>query len=91
MQTMTLYQAASSPNSRRVRIFLAERGINVPLVAADLGKGEHTEAYRAINSRRVVPTLVLEDGTSIGEVLAIWRYLEETHLRSSARRRRSRR
>jgi glutathione S-transferase len=80
MQTPTLYQSASSPNSRRVRIFLAEKGIDIPLVAVDLGKGEqHTEAYRAINSRRVVPTLVLEDGTSIGEVPAIWRYLEETH------------
>ena len=44
------------------------------------GKGEqHGEAYRAINPRRVVPTLVLEDGTVIGEVLAIWRYLEEAY------------
>ena len=80
MQTLTLYQSASSPNSRRVRIFLAEKGLDIPLVEVDLGKGEqHTEAYRAINSRRVVPTLVIEDGTSIGEVPAIWRYLEERH------------
>lgn len=80
MQTLMLYQSASSPNSRRVRIFLAEKGIDIPLVAVDLGKGEqHTEAYRVINARRVVPTLVLEDGTSIGEVPAIWRYLEEAH------------
>ena len=76
--TLKLYHAPSSPNSRRVRIFLAEKGISVPLVAIDLGKGEQdAEAYRAINPRRVVPTLVLEDGTAIGEVLAIWRYLEE--------------
>jgi len=76
--TFKLYHAPSSPNSRRVRIFLAEKGISVPLAAVDLGKGEqHAEAYRAINPRRVVPTLVLADGTAIGEVLAIWRYLEE--------------
>jgi glutathione S-transferase len=49
-------------------------------VPVDLAKGEqHSDAYRAINPRRVVPTLVLEDGTAIGEVLAIWRYLEEVY------------
>jgi glutathione S-transferase len=78
--TMKLYQSASSPNSRRVRIFLAEKGLSIPLVAIDLGKGEqHSEFYRSINPRRVVPTLVLEDGTAIGEVPAICRYIEETH------------
>ncbi|MEA2650078.1 MAG: glutathione S-transferase [Candidatus Binataceae bacterium] len=78
--TIRLYQSTSSPNSRRVRIFLAEKGLSIPLVAVDLGKGEqHSEAYRAINPRRVVPTLVLEDGTAIGEVPAICRYIEEIH------------
>jgi len=78
VENLTLYHSASSPNSRRVRIFLAEKGLKVPLVAVDLGKGEqHSEAYRAINPRRVVPTLVLEDGTAIGEVPAIMRYLDE--------------
>lgn len=76
--TLQLYHAAGSPNSRRVRIFLAEKGLAIPLVAIDMGKGEqHAEAYRSINPRRVVPTLVLEDGTAIGEVPAILRYLEE--------------
>jgi glutathione S-transferase len=61
-----------------VRIFLAEKGLKIPLVAIDLGKGEqHSEFYRAINPRRVVPTLVLDDGTAIGEVPAIMRYLDE--------------
>jgi len=78
--TIRLYQSTSSPNSRRVRIFLAEKGLSIPLVAVDLGKGEqHSDAYRAINPRRVVPALVLEDGTAIGEVPAICRYIEETH------------
>jgi glutathione S-transferase len=77
---MKLYHSASSPNSRRVRIFRAEKGLSIPLVAVDLGKGEqHSDAYRAINPRRVVPTLVLEDGTAIGEVPAICRYIEEAH------------
>jgi glutathione S-transferase len=75
---LTLYHSASSPNSRRVRIFLAEKGLIVPLVPVDLGKREQdSQAYRAINPRSLVPTLVLEDGTAIGEVLAIWRYLED--------------
>ena len=79
-KTMKLYQNAGSPNSRRVRIFLAEKGLSIPLIPIDLSKGEqHSDAYRAINSRRVVPTLVLEDGTAIGEVPAILRYLEEVH------------
>jgi glutathione S-transferase len=77
---MKLHHSASSPNSRRVRIFLAEKGLSIPLVTVDLGKGEqHSDAYRAVNPRRVVPTLVLEDGTAIGEVPAICRYIEEVH------------
>ena len=44
--TLRLYHAPSSPNSRRLRIFLAEKGMSVPLVAVDLAKGEqHAEAY----------------------------------------------
>jgi glutathione S-transferase len=56
--TLRLYHSPPSPNSRRVKIFLAEKGLKIPLVAVDLGKGEqHSEAYRTINPRRVVPTL----------------------------------
>jgi len=78
LDTLKLYHSTSSPNSRRVRIFLAEKGLKVPNVAIDLGKGEqHSASYRAINPRRVVPTLVLQDGTAIGEVPAIMRYLDE--------------
>src|SRR5271169_1909016 len=77
---MKLYHSASSPNSRRVRIFLAEKGLEIPLITVDLGKGEqHSDAYARINPRRVVPTLVLADGTAIGEVPAILRYLEEAY------------
>jgi len=77
---MKLYQSNASPNSRRVRIFLAEKGISMPLVPVDLGaKEQFSDAYAAINPRRVVPTLVLEDCTVIGEVPAIQRYLEEIY------------
>lgn len=77
---MKLYQSNGSPNSRRVRIYLAEKGISMSVVPVDLGAGEQfSEAYAAINPRRVVPALVLDDGSTIGEVPAIIRYLEETH------------
>ena len=77
---LKLHEASSSSNSRRVRIFLAEKGICVSRVPVDLGAKEQlSEAYTRINPRRVVPTLVLEDGTAIGEVPAILRYLEEAH------------
>ncbi|GIQ75635.1 glutathione S-transferase family protein [Bradyrhizobium sp. RD5-C2] len=77
---MRLYQSSSSPNSRRVRIYLAEKGITMPLVPVDLGAREQfSDAYAAINPRRVVPTLVLDDGTAIAEVPAIVRYLEEAY------------
>jgi glutathione S-transferase len=78
--SMKLYQSNGSPNSRRVRIFVAEKGISMPIVPVDLGAREQfSQAYAAVNPRRVVPTLVLDDGTAIGEVPAILRYLEEIH------------
>jgi glutathione S-transferase len=77
---MKLYEWTGSPNSRRVRIYLAEKGLAIPRVPVDLdAKDQFSPEYTAINPRRVVPTLVLEDGTAIGEVLAIWRYLEESY------------
>ena len=65
---LKLYHSAASPNSRRVRILLAEKGLTVPFVPVDLANGEqHSDAYRAINPRRLVPSLVLADGTAIGD------------------------
>ena len=75
---LKLYQSNGSPNSRRVRIYVAEKGVELTQVPVDLGaKEQFSEAYVAINPRRVVPTLVIEDGTAIGEVPAIMRYLDE--------------
>jgi glutathione S-transferase len=77
---LKLYESSASPNSRRVRIFLAEKGICAARIPVDLGaKEQFSEAYGRINPRRVVPTLLLDDGTSIGEVPAILRYLEEAY------------
>jgi glutathione S-transferase len=77
---MKLYHASGSPNSRRVRILIAEKGLNIELVPVDLGaKEQFSDGYRAVNPRVVVPTLVLDDGTAIGEVPAIMRYLDEAY------------
>jgi len=77
---LTLYESKASPNSRRVRIFLAEKGLDIPTKTVNLGEKEQfSAAYVAINPRRQVPALVLQDGTTIGEVPAIWRYVEEAY------------
>jgi glutathione S-transferase len=77
---MRLYDAGRAPNPRRVRIFLAEKGIAVPLVPLDLNRLEHrTPAYAAINPLRQSPALELDDGTVIAESVAICRYFEELH------------
>jgi glutathione S-transferase len=77
---MRLYDAGRAPNPRRVRIFLAEKGISVPLVPLDLNRLEHrTRAYAAINPLQQSPALELDDGTVIAESVAICRYFEELH------------
>ena len=77
---MKLYDCKTAPSPRRVRIFVAEKGIDIELVAVDLAKGEQFgEQYRAINPDCVVPLLELDDGTHISEVLAICEYLEALH------------
>ena len=75
---MKLYDSALAPNPRRVRIFLAEKGIEVPLVAVDIVKAENREpAFLAKNPLGGVPILELDDGTIIAESTAICRYFEE--------------
>lgn len=75
---MKLYDMRVAPNPRRVRIFLAEKGIEVPCVEINIRAGENlTPEFRAVNPRGVLPTLQLEDGTVIDESTAICRYFEE--------------
>jgi len=78
---MILYGAPNpAPNPRRVRIFLAEKGIDLPETRVNIMKREHkSEEHRARNSLGQVPTLVLDDGTAISETVAICRYLDETN------------
>jgi len=74
---MKLYDGGRAPNPRRVRVFLAEKGITIPTEQVDLGKLEQrAEAYTAINPMQRVPALVLDDGTVIAESIAICRYFE---------------
>lgn len=74
---MRLYDYAGAPNPRRVKIFAAEKGIELELVQTDMSKGEHkTEAFLAKNPSGKLPVLELDDGTCIGESVAICRYLE---------------
>jgi glutathione S-transferase len=74
---MKLYDGGRAPNPRRVRVFLAEKGISVPIEPVDLGKlQQKSDAYAAINPLQRVPSLVLDDGTVITESVAICRYFE---------------
>ncbi|THD77727.1 MAG: glutathione S-transferase family protein [Phenylobacterium sp.] len=77
---MILYGAPNpAPNPRRVRIFLAEKGIELPETPVSLMQREHkSPEHRARNSLGQVPTLVLDDGTAISETVAICRYFDET-------------
>ncbi|RAK62055.1 glutathione S-transferase family protein [Phenylobacterium kunshanense] len=77
---MILYGAPMpAPNPRRVRIFLAEKGIDLPETLVDMRKREHkSPEHRARNSLGQVPTLELDDGTCISETVSICRYFEET-------------
>jgi glutathione S-transferase len=77
---MKLYDSKAAPNPRRVRIFLAEKGIAIPTEQVDLGaQQQKTSEFTAINPMQRVPALVLEDGTVITESIAICRYLEALH------------
>ncbi|WP_375461602.1 glutathione S-transferase family protein [uncultured Enterovirga sp.] len=74
---MKLYDGGRAPNPRRVRIFLDEKEITVPLEPVDIAKGEHkTTDFTAINPLQRIPSLVLDDGTAISESIAICRYFE---------------
>jgi glutathione S-transferase len=74
---MKLYDGGRAPNPRRVRIFLAEKGVTVPTEQIDLGQlQQRSDAYTAINPMQRVPALQLDDGTVIAESIAICRYFE---------------
>ena len=77
---MKIYEATPAPNPRRVRIFLAEKGITVPLEQVNIGAGDNRKPeFLKINPMGGVPVLELDDGTRIAESVAICRYFEETN------------
>jgi glutathione S-transferase len=74
---MKLYDGGRAPSPRRVRIFLAEKGIDIPKVPVDLGRMEQKRAsFVELNPMARVPVLMLDDGTVISETMAISRYFE---------------
>jgi len=68
-----------APSPRRVRIFLAEKRLDVPFERMKLHEDNRSEAFRAKNPYRTLPVLELDDGTCIAESLAICRYFEALH------------
>ena len=75
---MKFYDCQTAPSPRRVRMFLAEKGLDIDTVQIDLGSGEQLgEAFRRLNPECVVPVLELDDGTCLSEVVAICQYLED--------------
>jgi glutathione S-transferase len=77
---MKLYDSAMAPNPRRVRIFLAEKGVTVPIEPVDIGKAANRQPeFLKKNPLGGLPVLELDDGTCIAESVAICRYFEETH------------
>ena len=74
---MKLYDGGRAPNPRRVRIFLAEKGLTIPTEPVDIGARQHkSEAFTAINPLQRLPALVLDDGSVLTESIAICRYFE---------------
>ncbi|MDD9891052.1 MAG: glutathione S-transferase family protein [Gammaproteobacteria bacterium] len=77
---MKFYDLPASPNTRRVRIFMAEKGLDIPMTPINMMENENkTEEYLAKNSLGRMPVLELDDGTCIAESVAICKYLEELH------------
>lgn len=68
-----------APSPRRVRIYLAEKGLSVPYEPMTLHQDNRTPEFRRKNSFYTLPVLELDDGTCIAESIAICRYFEELH------------
>ncbi len=68
------------PNPRVVKLFMAEKGIDIPRVEVDLRAGENRQdAYKAKNPAGQLPALELDDGTVLAEILPICEYLDEKY------------
>ena len=77
---MKLYDCQVAPNPRRVRVFLAEKGLDIPKTEVSIIDGDNLKPeYLKVNPRGLLPVLELDDGNRIDETIAICRYIEETH------------
>lgn len=76
---MKIYDWHIAPNPRRLHIYVAEKGLNIPLVEVGTDKLTLSDEYRSKYPHAMVPMLELDDGTCIGEAMAIARYLEELY------------
>ena len=76
---MKIYDWHIAPNPRRLHIYLAEKGLDIPLVEVGGEDLKLQPAYVAKYPHAMVPMLELEDGTLIGEAMAICRYFEELY------------
>ena len=77
---MKFYDCETAGSPRRVRIFIAEKGLEIPTTMVDLRNGEQLGAeFRKLNPDCTVPVLELDDGTALSEVFAICQYLEALH------------
>ncbi|NBQ92117.1 MAG: glutathione S-transferase family protein [Betaproteobacteria bacterium] len=77
---MILYDLPAGMHPRRVRIFMAEKGLTIPTQVVDAAKRENQEPeFLRLNPLGRLPVLQLDDGTALSESLAICRYLEMLH------------
>jgi glutathione S-transferase len=72
-------EKGDAPSPRRVRIYLAEKGLAVPYVKLRIHEENRTPEFRAKNPIGSLPVLELDDGTCISESISICRYFEALH------------
>ena len=74
---MKIYEDKMAPNPRRVRVFLAEKGVDMDYVQVDIGKGEHKQPeFLRKSPLALLPVLEMDDGSYLSETVAICRYFE---------------
>ena len=77
---MKFYDCKTAPSPRRVRVFIAEKGLEIETVDIDMRKAEQlSDEFRAVNPNCTVPVLELDDGNRLVSTLGIWQYLEDKH------------
>src|SRR5262244_3673855 len=77
---MKIYDFAGAPNPKKLRVYLAEKGINVPMEQVDIISGQNRQPeFLKKNPMGGLPVLEMDDGSHLSESLAIMEYFEELH------------